>query len=141
AAAKALPKTNFASTDAADVHGTSNLLSIQFQPQGAAFLAGYLAAGVTKTGKVATFGGIPIGTVVGFMDGFAAGVLYYDRVHSTRVRLLGWHPKTRTGTFVSNDPGDFNAFGDRTTPYQLTKAFIANGADVVFPADGPLGET
>jgi basic membrane protein A len=139
-AARANPTTNFATADAADAHGTSNLLSIQFEPQGAAFLAGYLAAGVTKTGKVATFGGIPIGTVVPFMDGFAAGVLYYNRVHGTYVRLLGWDPKKRTGTFVSEDPNNLGAFLDQTTPAQLTKAFIAKGADVVFPADGPNGE-
>jgi basic membrane protein A len=140
AAATANPKTNFASTDAANVHGTSNLLSIVFRPQEAAFLAGYLAAGVTKTGKVATYGGVPIRTVVPFMDGFAAGVLYYNRVHGTHVRLLGWDPKTYTGTFVSQDPRDFGAFADRTAPYQLTNAFIRNGADVVFPVDGQFGE-
>jgi basic membrane protein A len=141
AEAKANPKTDFVSTDAAGVHGTSNLMSIQFQPQGAAFLAGYLAAGVTKTGKVATFGGVPISTVVGFMDGFAAGVLYYNRVHGTHIRLLGWDPKTRTGTFVSQDPNALYAFGDRNMPDQFTNAFIASGADIVFPVDGPSGET
>jgi len=140
AAAKANPKVNFAATDSAGVRGTSNLLSIQFRSQEAAFLAGYLAAGVTKTDKVGTFGGIPIGTVTPFMDGFAAGVLYYNRVHGTHVRLLGWNPRTRTGRFVSQDPKDFNAFGDTFEPNNLTNELVRNGADVVFPVDGPAGE-
>ena len=38
------------------------------------FMAGYLAAGMSKTGKVGTFGGINIPPVAVFMDGFVAGV-------------------------------------------------------------------
>jgi len=140
AAAKANPGQRFASTDAADVRGTANLLSIRFRPDQAAFQAGYLAAGTTKTGKVATFGGIPLGTVTPFMDGFAAGILYYNRTHGTHVRLLGWNPKTRQGTFVSHDPTDFGAFEDKATPGAYTNEFIYQGADIVFPVDGPNGE-
>lgn len=141
AAAKANPQQRFASTDAADVQGTSNLLSIRFRPDQAAFLAGYLAADVTKTGRVGTFGGIPLGTVTPFMDGFAAGILYYNRVHGTHVQLLGWDPKAREGTFVSHDPADFGAFADTATAAQLTNGLIRNGADVIFAVDGPGGET
>ena len=41
----------------------------------AAFLAGYAAASVTKTGKVGVFGGVDIPQVTGFMDGFASFLL------------------------------------------------------------------
>jgi len=51
ATAKANPNARFASTDAANVHPTSNLMSIQFKPNQGAFLAGYLAAGLTKTAR------------------------------------------------------------------------------------------
>ena len=37
----------------------ANVVGQVFQTDEAAFLAGYLAAGVTKTGKVGTFGGLP----------------------------------------------------------------------------------
>jgi basic membrane protein A len=141
AAAKANPEQRFASTDAADVQGTSNLLSIRFRPDQAAFLAGYLAAGVTKTGKIGTFGGIPLGTVTPFMDGFAAGILYYNRVHGAHVRLLGWNPTAHDGIFVSHDPSDFGAFADPATAERLTNELIRNGADVIFAVDGPAGET
>ena len=38
------------------------------------FQGGYLAAGMTKTGKVATFGGQKLPTVTIYMDGFYDGV-------------------------------------------------------------------
>jgi basic membrane protein A len=140
AAAKANPKVRFASSDAAGVRGTSNLLSIQFRPDQAAFLAGYGSAGFSKTHKVGTFGGIPIGTVTPFMDGYWAGVQYYNRVHGTHVRLLGWNPKTQKGRFVSEDPTNFRAFANEGVAKNLTNNLIHSGADIVFPVDGPGGE-
>ncbi len=138
--AHANPGLRFASTDASNVRPTSNLLSIVFKPNQAAFLAGYLAAGLTKTHKVGTFGGIPLRTVTPFMDGFAAGVLYYNREHGTKVRLLGWNPKTQKGTFVSTDPSDFGAFADTRAAGELTAQLVSSGADVIFAVDGPAGE-
>ena len=54
-------------------------------PTQAAFLAGYLAAGYSKTGKVATYGGLKIPPVTVFMDGFADGVAYYNKQKSKNV--------------------------------------------------------
>ena len=84
-AAKANPDTKFAIVDYAypdcypgavvgkdcgsDV-AIDNVEGLTFQTDEAAFLAGYLAAGMTKTGKVATFGGLNIPTVSIFMKGF-----------------------------------------------------------------------
>ena len=140
AQAKANPRQRFASTDAADVPGTSNLLSIRFRPDQAAFLAGYLAAGLTKTGRVGTFGGLEIGTVTPFMDGFWAGVQHYNQVHGTHVRVIGWNPKTRKGLFVSGNPTDFEAFARAGLARDLTAGLVQSGADIVFPVDGPGGE-
>jgi basic membrane protein A len=141
AAAKANPHTYFASTDAANVRPSSNLMSIQFRPNQGAFVAGYLAAGLTKTGKVGTFGGLPIRTVTGFMDGFWAGVQHYNQVHGTHVRVLGWNPKTRQGLFVSRRHDDFGAFSDPVLAHDLAGNLIHSGADVILPADGPVGES
>jgi basic membrane protein A and related proteins len=141
AAAKADPKVRFAITDAAGVQGTPNLMSIEFKPNEAAFLAGYLAAAVTKTHKVGTFGATPLSTVTPFMDGFAAGVLYYNRVHGTHVRVLGWGPTTKQKAWVSATPGDFSAFVNTGVAKALAANLIHSGADVVFAVDGPHGET
>ena len=48
-------------------------------------LAGYLAAGVSKTGKIGTYGGLPIPPVTVFMDGIYAGIKYYNQENGTRL--------------------------------------------------------
>ena len=67
-----------------------NVVGQVFNTDEAAFLAGYVAASVTKTGKVGTFGGLPIPTVTIFMDGFARGVAKYNEKKGTAVEVLGW---------------------------------------------------
>jgi basic membrane protein A len=134
AAAKTHPEQRFVSSDAAGVRGSSNLLSIQFRAEQAAFLAGYLAAGVTKTGKVGTFGAIPLPTVTPFMNGFAAGVLHYNQLHGTRVKVIG------TDRFVSRNVSDFSTFANPGAAQALAAALIRSGADVIFPVAGSGGE-
>ena len=53
------------------IKDAKNVYPMQFATQEAAFLAGYLAAGYSKSGTVATFGGLKIPPVTIFMDGFA----------------------------------------------------------------------
>ncbi len=79
AAAKANPDQEFAIVDYAYSPALPNVLALTYKTDEAAFLAGYLAAGMTKTGKVGAFGGMNIPTVTIFMNGFAAGVRYYDQ--------------------------------------------------------------
>ena len=99
----------------------------------AAFLAGYLAAGTSQTGVVATYGGIAIPCgVTCFMDGFVYGVRYHNQEKGTSVEVLGWDPEAQEGTFT----GDFeNADNGRN----VTQAFVDAGADVVLPVAGPVG--
>ncbi|MGA7226588.1 MAG: BMP family ABC transporter substrate-binding protein, partial [Acidimicrobiia bacterium] len=51
-----------------------NVTGLEYQTDEGAFAAGYLAAGMTQTGVVGTYGGVNIPTVSIFMDGFARGV-------------------------------------------------------------------
>jgi len=109
-----------------------NVRGLAFQTDQAAFLAGYLAAGMTKTGTVGTFGGIQLPTVTIFMDGFVAGVKYYNQQHSTTVKVLGWDPATQKGTFV----GNFNSTDDgKNTATSLAQ----EGADIIMPVAGGVG--
>ncbi len=73
-----------------------------FNTAEAAYLAGYVAAGMTKTGKVATFGGIQIPSVTVFMDGFADGVAAYNKAKGTNVQLLGWDKASQNGSFTQS---------------------------------------
>ncbi len=109
-----------------------NVRGLTFQTDQAAFLAGYLAAGLSKTGKVGTFGGLPIPTVTIFMKGFQAGVEYYNTKHDTKVAVLGWDTKSDKGLFTN----DFNAPDKGKTS---AKSLIDEGADVVMPVAGSTG--
>ena len=104
-----------------------------FDTAQASFLAGYLAAGVSKTGVVATFGGGNQPPVTLFMDGFVDGVAKYNEVHGTAVRALGWDKAKQDGAFT----GDFE---DINKGKALTEGFIDQGADVILPVAGQVGE-
>lgn len=110
----------------------ANVRGLTFQTDEAAFLAGYLAAGMTETGKVATYGGIPIPTVTIFMRGFEAGVKHYNSVNGTEVEVLGWDSAADDGTFT----GNFESTDDGRA---LAESFVQEGADIILPVAGPVG--
>ena len=132
AAGEANPDVPFSIVDFAYDPTIPNVLGQVFNTDEAAFLAGYLAAGTTQTGKVATFGGIQIPPVTIFMDGFYAGVQYYNAQNGTSVEVLGWDPAAQTGSFT----GNFESTEDGRT---LGLAFIDEGADIIMPVAGPVG--
>ena len=92
AAAEKNPDQKFSIVDYAYDPTIPNVLGQVFNTNEAAFLAGYVAAGVSKTGAVGTFGGIQIPPVTVFMDGFYLGVKAYNEKHGTDVKVLGWDP-------------------------------------------------
>ncbi|MGR0220153.1 BMP family lipoprotein [Agromyces sp. ZXT2-6] len=110
-----------------------NIKPVVFDTAQASYLAGYLAAGVSKSGVVATFGGGNQPPVTLFMDGFVDGVARYNEVHGTDVRALGWNKATQDGSFT----GDFE---DINKGKVLTEGFIDQGADVILPVAGQVGE-
>jgi basic membrane protein A len=114
------------------IEGAKNVFPMQFATDEAAFLAGYLAAGYSKTGKVATYGGLKIPPVTVFMDGFADGVAQYNKVKSKNVQVLGWDKAKQNGTFAES-------FGDQNKGKSITNTFVAQGADVVMPVAGGTG--
>jgi len=109
-----------------------NVLGLTFATDQAGFLAGYAAAASTKTGKVATFGGIQLPTVTIFMKGFEAGVNYYNQQMGTSVEVLGWSTADDSGSFT----GNFESLDDGRS---FAEAFVQEGADIVMPVAGPVG--
>jgi basic membrane protein A len=110
----------------------TNVDSLVFNTVQDGFLGGYLAAGMTKTGKVATFGGEKLPTVTIYMDGFWDGVQYYNQQHHTHVKVLGWNEQTQSGEFT-------NSFTNLTMGQTITQQFITEGADIIFPVAGGVG--
>ncbi len=132
AAAEANPDQKLSIVDYAYDPGYDNVLGQVFNTNEAAFLAGYLAAGVSKTGKVGTFGGIQIPPVTVFMDGFALGVDYYNQQKGTSVEVLGWDPAAQTGLFT----GNFESLDDGRA---MGESLMDEGADIILPVAGPVG--
>ena len=134
AAATANPDQKFEIIDFAYDPALDNVVGAVFKTNDAAFLAGYIAAGSTQTGIVATYGGIQIpGAVTDFMDGFVWGVDYYNTENGTDVTVLGWDAEAQTGVFT----GDFESLDKGR---QVTQSFIDEGADIILPVAGPVGE-
>ncbi len=131
-AATANVDERFAIVDSAPEEPLDNLKPLLFDTAQAAYLAGYLAAGMTESGTVATFGGIPIPPVTVFMDGFVDGVAKYNEDKDGDVKVLGWDKDKQDGSFT----GDFD---DQNKGKQVTNNFIQNGADIIFPVAGPVG--
>jgi basic membrane protein A len=100
-----------------------------FQVDEGSFLAGYLAAGMSKTGKVGTLGGLQVPTITIYMKGFQAGVEYYNTQHKTSVQVLGWDTKTDKGLFAGT-------LTDLDKVKSAGKSIIDDGADVIMPVAG-----
>jgi basic membrane protein A len=132
AAAAASPNQKFAIVDFGYSPALKNVDALLFNTLQDGFLGGYLAAGMSKTGKVATFGGQKLSTVTIYMDGFADGVAYYNKKHGKNVQVLGWNEASQTGSFT-------NSFTDLTAGQRITGTFITEGADVIFPVAGGVG--
>ncbi|WP_424419849.1 BMP family lipoprotein [Microbacterium sp.] len=129
-AANANPDTDFILID--DAGGDKkpdNVKPLLYNTAEAAFMAGYLSAGYSKTGKVGTFGGMEFPTVTIFMDGFKQGVEYFNKENSKSVAVVGWDGKT--GSFT----GGFEANQDAKT---VATNIIDQGVDVLFPVGGPI---
>jgi basic membrane protein A len=131
-AANANHDQKFAIVDFSYSKPLQNVKALIYNTAQAGFQGGYLAAGMSKTGKVATFGGQKLPTVTIYMDGFWDGVQYYNSKHHTDVKVLGWDEKSQNGSFT-------NDFTDQTKGKQVTEQFMQQGADDIFPVAGNVG--
>jgi basic membrane protein A and related proteins len=113
----------------------ANFTGLDFQIDQASALAGYLAAGFSQSGVLATYGGQQFPGVTRFMDGLVEGANIYNEQNGTDVKVLGWDAQKQTGTFVGGD----NPWGDPAKGEQLAQTFLDQGADIVHPVAGATG--
>ncbi|MEN2738083.1 BMP family ABC transporter substrate-binding protein [Microbacterium sp. X-17] len=113
---------------------TPNVRPVLFDLTQPAYLAGYLAAGMTKSGVVGTFAEAdqPISTAV--MDAFAQGVERYDQVNAEKlpkpVRVVGWDRATKQADFLETSDNDRAAT-------HAVQTLLQDGADIIFPVRLP----
>ncbi len=114
------------------VTDVANVRDLIYQTDEAAFAAGYLTAGMTESGIVATYGGLNIPPVSIFMDGWTKGVNHYNEVNGTEVRVIGWDVDAQDGVFTGTfDPAD-------PTVRATCESQLDEGADIILPVGGAI---
>lgn len=129
AAAEANPDTNFVIIDGWS-NGATNLKPVGYAMDQSSYLAGYAAAYYSTSKVVSVYGGLQIGAVTSFMDGFYYGAKAYETETGTPVTVLGWDATTQKGDFI----GGFapNSPEGKT----IAAGHLAAGADVLVPVGG-----
>jgi basic membrane protein A and related proteins len=120
AAAEANPDVYFMGVDQSVDPAPKNWTGLVFREDQSGFLAGALAAQMSKSGTIAGVYGIEIPPVKKFRNGFENGAKFIN----PDIKILG----TYNDSFIAPDVGGANA-----------KQFIGEGADVIFGAGGPTG--
>lgn len=116
--------SRFAWVDGWPMGENNNLKPIEYAMAESSYLAGYLAADFSTSKVLGTYGGMDIPSVTIFMDGFRNGAAQYAADTGTEVTVLPYQ-------FV----GDFANTG---VAQSISAAFLADGADVIFPVAGGL---
>jgi basic membrane protein A len=105
----------------------ANVVGLNFPEDQSGFLAGALAAMVTKTGKIgAVLGTDAVPAVWRFGEGYRAGAAYID-------------PAVEVTTVYHNDVGFDKTFTDPEWGKTTAISMIDKGVDVVFGAGGKTG--
>ncbi|BDQ34185.1 BMP family lipoprotein [Pseudodesulfovibrio portus] len=108
------------------VEGAPNISSVMFNQNEGSFLAGALAALVSKTGKIGFVGGTREPPVMAFEQGYREGAAYAD-------------PDVEVLAEYISPAGDFSGFGDPEKGHDITMKQYDQGADIVFAVAGLSG--
>ena len=109
----------------------ANVRELVYQTDEAAFAAGYLAAGVSNTGTLCTYGGANFPTVSIFMDGFTRGAQHYNEVKGANVEVLGWDVDAADGVFTGS-------FTDMDLARSTAESLFQEGCDMIIPVGGAI---
>jgi basic membrane protein A len=120
AAAEKHPDINYAIVDFAYDPVIKNVRGLVFAEDQAAYLAGVLAASLSKSNNIAVVGGVEIPPVQKFVLGYEAGA------KSVKPDI------TVQKVYI-------DSFTDRARGGEAAKNFISQGADVIFGAGGQTG--
>jgi basic membrane protein A len=116
--AQQFPDQRYAIIDA--VVPKPNVISVTFKEEDGSFLAGAIAAMVSKTHHVAFIGGMDIPLIRKFEAGYIAGVHEIDPAARVDVKYAG-------------------SFDDVPTGKELANLLFNDGADIVYTAAGKVG--
>ncbi len=103
-----------------------NYQGIVFAEEQAGYLAGILAASISKTGTIGAVGGTNVPAVVAYNAGYVAGA---KSVNPDIVTL-----------YQETNPDPAKGFNDPATGKAIAQQFIGQGADVLFQVAGLTGQ-
>ncbi len=118
--AEQYPDIKFAGVDQFYADVKDNAIGLLFSEDQAGFIAGAVAAMMSKTGVIGFVGGVEIPPVVKYRKGYENGAKYIN----SKTKVVGVY----IDSFTAPDRGKAAA-----------EAQIADGADVIFGAGGPTG--
>lgn len=108
------------------VEDVPNISSVMFKQQEGSFLAGSLAALMTKTGKVGFIGGTVVPPVQAFEQGYREGIAYID---PNAILLVDY----------TSPAGDFSGFSNPKKGFKQANSQYGQGADIIFAVAGLTG--
>ncbi len=103
-----------------------NYQGIVFAEEQAGYLAGIVAASITKTGTIGAVGGTNVPAVVAYNAGYVAGAKSVK-------------PDIKT-LYTETDPDPAKGFNDPAKGKAIAQQFIGEGADVLFQVAGLTGQ-
>jgi basic membrane protein A len=110
-----------------------NVKPILFSTEQAAFFGRIPGCGCNQDRKGRSFWWHPEAPVKAFLDGFSDGIDRFNADNSASVQLLGWNKAKQDGTFSVIDT-------DIAKGKTLSEQFISQGADIILPVAGQVGE-
>lgn len=106
-----------------DIVDAKNVISVTFREEEGSFLAGFLAAAMSKSSTIGFIGGSDASVIMRFRDGYIQGAQYFDSSIKVRTAIVG----------------GANPFNDPVKAKDLALSMISFGADVLFHAAGASG--
>lgn len=123
--ARKYPAVKFVMSNAS-VRNVPNIISTQFAQNEGSFVVGVLAAGMSRTGKIAFIGGVDIPIVQDFEAGFRHGLQFSGNRSELSVKYISRRP-------------DFAGFNNPKAGYALAEELYKQGVDVIYAAAGGSG--
>lgn len=123
-AASSNPDVQFAIIDNTYENNPSNLTGVAFKQEECSFAVGYVAARMSKSGKVGFVGGIDSEIMQAFEQGYYAGIEYANKEQGLSVSYQGQWAES---------------FGDAAKGKAIAQSQIADGCDVLYHAAGGTG--
>ena len=123
-AASRYPDTRFAVVDCSFEDTPDNVACVLFRAEDSSFLAGYIAARVSRSGIVGFIGGMESETISQFEYGFKSGIAWAGHETLRQTRTIAAYAGT---------------YSDPARGRDIARSMIAEGCDIIFPAAGGTG--